>query len=82
MIRLRADRPAAGEGGGSGRGRARAGKGGGGNSAGGDARRHEGGAHPVHGVDINPLVNEVFEGGEVALPRRLEQCHLGHCLRR
>ena len=48
----------------------------------GMARRHEGGAHPVRGVDIHPLVNEMFEGGEVALPRRLEQGHLGHCLRR
>ena len=48
----------------------------------GMARRHEGGAHPVRGVDIHPPVNEMFEGGEVALPRRLEQGHLGHCLRR
>jgi hypothetical protein len=46
------------------------------------ALRHEVGAHPVHGVDIHPLVHEAFEGGEVALLRRLEQCHLGHCLRR
>ena len=42
------------------------------------ARGHEGGAHRVRGVDIHPLADEAFEGGEVALPRRLEQCHLGH----
>jgi hypothetical protein len=38
-----------------------------------------GGAHRACGIHVQPLLHEAGEGGEVALPRRLDKSHL--CLR-